>query len=125
MHRALVVEDDLPTRVLLSKILERRGFHCDAVAAGDEAIARLRRESYCAVLLDLLMPVINGFEVLQFVRAERAAMLPRVVVITSADEATLQHFDPKGLWMLLRKPINIGEIEAIVVSCAEQDAHEH
>ena len=57
---------------------------------GVAAIASLRRTRYEAVVLDLMLPRCNGFEVLAYMRAERPAMLKRVVVITAATPMAIE-----------------------------------
>lgn len=121
----LVVEDDPSTRTLFVTVLQRDGLQCDCAADGAEAIAKLRRERYCAVVLDLLLPHVNGFEVLQFIRAERSDTLRRVIVTTSADVATLQHFDARDIGALLLKPVDIEEFAAIVRACADDHANQN
>jgi DNA-binding response OmpR family regulator len=125
MHRILVVEDDPAARALFVAALTRSGLTCDVAHDGSEAIAKLRRETYCSVLLDLLLPTVNGFEVLQFIRAERAAILPRVIVTTGADAATLRHFDSSGLWKVLHKPVEVDVLYDLVLACAQQADHDH
>ena len=121
----LVVEDDPSPRRLFLAVLQRDGLQCDCAADGAEAIAKLRREQYCAVVLDLLLPRGNGFEVLQFIRSERSDTLRRVIVTTSADAATLQHFDARDIWALLLKPVDIQEFAGIVRACADHYANEN
>jgi CheY-like chemotaxis protein len=124
-HNVLVVEDDPKARVLLTAVVAGQGHSCECVEDGAAAIAKLRRSQYCAVLLDLLLPQVNGFEVLQFIRSERPQMLPRTIVVTGADEATIEHFDEDSVWTVLRKPLDIGDLVSIVHECAEQDEHDH
>lgn len=118
MQRVLIVEDEPAIRVLLFAVLGRNGFACDAAIDGAEAIAKIRRHTYDVILLDLLLPNVNGFEVMQFVRAERAEILSRIVVMTSADRATLLHFDGSEIRTILAKPIDIQELVRVVGECA-------
>lgn len=124
-HRVLVVEDDHSARVLFSAVVAGQGHSCESVEDGGAAIAKLRRLSYCAILLDLLLPAVNGFEVLQFIRSERPEALKRVIVLTGADVGILQHFDVDSVWTVLRKPVDINDLAAIVAACADQSEHDH
>lgn len=62
--RALVVDDDEPIRALLVNLVERLDFAVDSASDGAEAIARLDDDGYDVVLLDLMMPRVDGWAVL-------------------------------------------------------------
>lgn len=66
-HRLLIVDDETDLRELLAEILGSRGYEVVAASDGEEAISILRRESFDAALLDILMPHRNGFEVLKHI----------------------------------------------------------
>jgi CheY-like chemotaxis protein len=81
MARVLIVDDEPDILLLLRLNLEGAGFETGLAADGDEALQRLRRESFDVVLLDLAMPVLDGFGVLAAWRDDDAA--PPVVVLTA------------------------------------------
>ena len=116
----LIIDDDPGIRGLLDVVLRRAGFECDVATEGDEAQTKLRRFDYDAILLDLMLPKLNGFEVLRFLKAEKRAMLQRVVVVTAVAEITLRDFDDQKLvWALLRKPFDLDQLLETVAACAE------
>src|SRR4051794_21540378 len=116
----LIIDDDPGIRGLLCVVLRRQGFECHVAADGDEAQKKLRRYEYDAILLDLMLPKLNGFEILRFLKAERRAMLQRVVVVTAVAEITLRDFDDQKLvWALLRKPFDLQQLLETVAACAE------
>jgi serine/threonine protein kinase/CheY-like chemotaxis protein len=102
--------------------LNLRAGHFDAAT---QAIAMLRQKPYCAILLDLMLPDVNGFEVLRFLRSERPAELGRVIIVTAAGDETLRDFDTDGTFHLVRKPYDIGEVREIAQRCAEQCGIDH
>jgi CheY-like chemotaxis protein len=67
-RRVLVVDDDAEIRDLLATVLRRRDLAVDCVADGGEAIAHLHRNTYAVVLLELFMPNVDGFAVLEAMR---------------------------------------------------------
>lgn len=119
--RVLVVEDDPAICTLLEALMRRRGYDCDLVSDGNEAIRRLRRTPYSAILLDLMLPGTFGFEVIRFLQAERPLMTSRVVVMTAASNATLRDFDASAVRAVLRKPFDIGQLVEHVAACAALD----
>ena len=66
----LVVEDDAPTRDMLRHVLEKEGWKIALAANGREGLAALDREKPALVLLDLMMPVMDGFEFLRNLRED-------------------------------------------------------
>jgi DNA-binding response OmpR family regulator len=116
----LIVDDDAGIRGLLDVVLRRNGFECDVAVDGAEAEKKLRIHDYDAILLDLMLPRLNGFEVIRFLKAERRAMLERVIVVTAVAEITLRDFDDQQLLCaLLRKPFDLHQLVETVTRCAE------
>ena len=116
----LIIDDDPGIRGLLTVVLNRKGFDCAVAIDGAEAQKLLRVHDYDAILLDLMLPRLNGFEVLRFLKAERRAMLERVIVVTAVAEVTLRDFDDQKLvWALLRKPFDLNRLIETVTACAE------
>jgi CheY-like chemotaxis protein len=81
----LVVEDDQPTRVMVARLIEREGWLALQAENGRRALEMLKKFTPSVVLLDLLMPEIDGFAVLREMRANPAWREIPVVVLTSLD----------------------------------------
>lgn len=79
----LVVDDDADWREFLKLCLEDLGYEAIEAASGQEALESLARQRYGVMLLDLYMPGMNGFEVLE--RMPRNGTPPRVVLLTAAE----------------------------------------
>lgn len=117
--RVLVVEDDTRLSSLIEVLLRHRGFDCEIIGDGNLAIQHLRCTAYDAVVLDLMLPGVFGFDVLRFMQAERPSMMQRTVVTTAADQATLRDFDPSVVQAMLQKPFEIHEFVGAVSTCVE------
>jgi CheY-like chemotaxis protein len=84
--RALVVDDERMNRLLLRRALETEGHAVIEAANGREALERLREEAPDVVLLDLVMPELDGYQTLQQIKADpNLAHLP-VIIISGVDE---------------------------------------
>jgi adenylate cyclase len=84
--RVLVVDDDPVNRAILVGSLEAQGYAAGVATDGREALRELRRGGYDVVLLDLVMPVMDGFEVLRTMKEdERLRSLP-VIVVSALEE---------------------------------------
>ena len=115
--RVLVVDDDAEIRELLTSVLGRRDLTVDQAADGSEALDLLRQNTYSVVLLDLLMPNVDGFGVLDELGS--AISTPVVLVITGAERAMLKELDPQRIHGVVRKPFDAEDLANLVVACAE------
>ena len=84
--RILVVDDTESNRDLLSRRLEKQGHRVTAVDSGPAALERLHAEPFDLVLLDIMMPDMNGYEVLEALKADRELRHLPVIMITAITE---------------------------------------
>ncbi len=103
MGRVLLVDDDEPFRTALSARLKAMGFPLESVDRGEEALDVLRRETFCVVILDLLMPGMGGMETLRQIKIQHPAV--EVILLTGAGsvETALEGMN-KGAFDYLMKP---------------------
>jgi CheY-like chemotaxis protein len=113
--RILAVDDDDAIRTLLLTILERRGFAVDTARNGAEALERLGRCSYALLLLDLMMPIVSGYEVLDYLATRDAAARPMVIVLTAGTEP--RDFSPDLVVGSVRKPFDVELLHDTVAGC--------
>ena len=123
LRRVLVVDDDPDIRKLLVTALKMKSLSVDEATSGAEALDQIRQHPYTVVLLDLFMPEIDGFAVLDAL--EKDTQQPVVLVITGADRSTIERLDPRRIHGVIRKPFDIDDLTAVVVSCADMRARRH
>ncbi len=111
-----MVDDDEDIRAALQEVLADAGFQVQGAADGSEALELLRRESGWMVLLDIMMPRLDGRQVLQRLQQEPALRKDNKVVLMSAG----WRLDSEGLALSseivvasLRKPIDLEELLAL------------
>src|SRR5438034_9574009 len=114
-NRILVVDDDEAIRTLVLTIFRRRGIVADTARNGIEALERLQHCKYAVMLLDLMMPGMNGWEVLDRLSEVDPGMLPIIIVLTAGNE-------PRGLSAhfvagSIRKPFDVDLLLDVVVGC--------
>lgn len=114
----LVVDDDQALRGLFTTLLCRKGFSVDCVADGRAAWEQLSRNPYSVILLDLMMPEVNGFELLEKVRRDSPSLLSRIIILTGASHRALESFDTSRVWGLIRKPFDIDDLLSSTLACA-------
>jgi CheY-like chemotaxis protein len=116
--RILVADDDNAIRRMLSTLLTREGFSVDSAADGDEAIEKLAVARYDAIILDLMMPKVSGFDVLDHLeRAEPRAAENFVIVLTAASHKDLSRLDGKDVFRVMRKPFDVPDLIGSVREC--------
>lgn len=116
--RALIVDDDAPIRDLLSTIVQHQGFNVDTAKDGVEAIANLDEDGYDVVLLDLMMPRVDGYEVLRHIRENRPEMLRCTIVATAVPEREVLKRIDDTVYKIHQKPFDLERLIDDVKECA-------
>ncbi len=115
----LVVDDDQALRGLFTTLLTRKGFAVDTANDGRVAYDQLQRHTYSVILLDLMMPDVNGFELLDQLQRDSPTLLDRVIVMTGASQRSIESLDTSRVWGLIRKPFDIDNLVSSAVACSE------
>jgi CheY-like chemotaxis protein len=111
----LVVEDDEDIRVDLAAILRVKGFTVEEAANGKEALAQLHEgASPCVIVLDLMMPVMNGWELRQAMRQDRALAAIPVIVVSGKGRIAPEEEEVLAPAAVLVKPFELSELLALV-----------
>jgi len=113
--RILVVDDDAAIRSLLLTILRRRGLAVDTARNGAEALEKLGQCTYALMLLDLMMPVASGWEVLERLAGMDSNRRPVVIVLTAGTEP--RGFSPEFVVGSIRKPFDVPLLHNMVDGC--------
>ena len=113
--KVLVVEDDQEIREILTEVLTDNGYAVETASNGREALDRIDVSMPCVMLLDLMMPVMNGWQLLGELEAQgRVPDALPVVVVSAAQESE----PPRGSRSFLPKPIAIERLlQAIKTYC--------
>ena len=122
--RILVVDDDENILSLERTILEQKGFDVTTAEGGEEALRVLRKDSFDLVLLDVMMPDKDGFEVCRQIKQEpRLRNLP-VIFLTAkgGGEALAEGFD-SGAVMYINKPFTANKLLTIVNTMLESGSN--
>jgi DNA-binding response OmpR family regulator len=113
--RILIVDDDDAIRALLFTVLRRRRFAVDGARNGVEALTRLRTCVYSVMLLDLMMPMKSGWDVLEELKKLPVDMRPMVLVLTAGNEP--RDLDPAIVAGSIRKPFDVELLMSTVTAC--------
>lgn len=116
-RRVLICDDDPEMRYLLVASLRNKPLQIDQAHDGASAIELLRANRYAVVLLDLMMPGVDGFAVLDAIDHEKDP--PVVLVVSGAGRTLLDRLDSRKIHGVVKKPFDPIELAEVVASCAE------
>lgn len=117
----LVVDDNELNRDMLARRLERLGHQVTCAENGREALKKIRATPFDLVLLDIMMPVMNGHEVLEQLKADPALRALPVIVLSASDESqNVIRCIQMGAEDHLRKPFDPVLLQARINACLEK-----
>lgn len=117
MARILCVEDDSDIQHMIGQALFRDGYDVHYAWNGQEGYEKILSLNPDLILLDLVLPLLNGVELLEKLRLHKAAQDIPIIVLTSfGDEADMLSYSVKALGAVsyLRKPIDMPEFASLV-----------
>ena len=114
--RVLVVDDDDAIRTMVERVLRREKFVVDCARDGFEAIEKLSNNDYATILLDLMMPRVDGHGVLRFLVTDRNSSQPAVIIMT-ANVQSAEDVDALPVKCVLPKPFDIRKLVDHVREC--------
>ena len=112
--RILVVDDSPDNVFLIQAILEEEGYKISTAADGRSALAQLEQELPDLVLLDVMMPGMDGYEVTQRIRAMTSLPFIPILLITAYDQPSVAQGLDTGADDFIRKPVEVDELLARV-----------
>lgn len=117
----LVVDDDAANRDMLARRLTRMGHRVTAAASGAEALVSLRAGNFDAVLLDLVMPGLDGYTVLTQIKADAGLAETRVIMLSAMDqEQGVARCIEAGADDFIAKPFSSVFLRARLAACLEK-----
>ncbi len=98
-------------------MLQRAGFATTEACDGAQAIEKIRENRFAAIVLDLMMPRVSGFDVLRFL-GDHMPDRKCVIVVSAASRHVIDGLDTSLICARFRKPFDIDEVVNAVRSCA-------
>ncbi len=120
-YTLLVVDDNQLNRDSLSRILRRQGYKVETAENGQEALEQLHCQDFDLVLLDIMMPVMNGYEVLKHLKADpKLRRIPVIVVSANEEIESVVQCIELGAEDYLPKPFNRVLLQARITASLER-----
>ncbi|HEV8245492.1 MAG TPA: response regulator, partial [Polyangiaceae bacterium] len=111
--KILVADDDDGVRAGLAANLEVEGYQVVEAVDGGQALALIREQRFDLVISDVVMPVANGVEVLEYLKLE-SPETPLVLISAFVSETMVSRAVSRGLYTMLYKPVGMGDVLRIV-----------
>jgi DNA-binding response OmpR family regulator len=115
--RALVVDDDDPIRTMLAKVVERQNLAVDTARDGQEAIERIDRDGYALILLDLMMPRVDGYEVLKYMQQHHPSKLGCTIIASAVPEQEILKRFNMPVFRVHAKPFDMAKLIEDIHTC--------
>ena len=112
-----MVEDDPAIRRLVAMVLERNGYRVECASDGLEAVLKLGLSDYDVIVLDLMMPNLDGFTFMNTLAENEPERLRRVIVTSAASPTVIRDRMRGRPFRLLAKPFDIKELVTQVREC--------
>ena len=123
--RILVVDDADSNREVMTRILEREGYQVATAVDGADALFKLRAEAFDMVLLDVMMPGVDGIQVIQVMHGDdRMKRIPVVMLSALHEQDTVLKCIQLGAQDYLPKPINQQLLKARIAACVDRKRHQ-
>ena len=116
--KVLVVDDDDAIRMMVERVLKREQYDVESARDGFEAIEKLSGNDYATVLLDLMMPRVDGHGVIRFLEENREVPKPFVIVMTANLAGATETAAARPVFRVLPKPFDISQLVSHVRDCA-------
>lgn len=117
-YRALIVEDDPAISKLVQKLLTRRSIATDVAPNGLVAMEKLTANPYSVVILDLMIPEVDGFAIIEFLKAKHLRI--PVAVVSAVSQQALTKLDLDIVKLVIAKPFDVDELTKAVLKLCEE-----
>lgn len=114
VRSVLLVEDDRSTAEATIRVLDELGYAVTWAKNGEQALELLRARGFDAIMLDLVMPDVDGFTVLEHFQSHDSALLRRVIVVTGIPDKYIEALDLRELGGIVRKPLDFPRLKALL-----------
>ena len=122
-ENVLLVDDNELLLSGMKRFFEKDFVHVTASSTGEEAIKNIQQRFYQVVILDINLPGINGWEVLEYIK--RNSPKTSVIIITSSEDGRIRQYAlERGASECMGKPFNIDDLKGVLMDILSQQRHQ-
>ena len=121
--RVLIVDDNQNITETLSFFFESNNIEPRIINNSRNAVAEIKKEQYDLIILDLAMPGVSGFDIINHLKSEGLLQSQNVVILTAvplSEAETSSLLSQEGISLVMKKPLSIEEMEEIVMKVSEK-----
>lgn len=107
--RILLVEDNKTNQLITKKIITKKGYTCDIANDGLEACKMVESNDYDLVLMDIMMPIMDGFEASDYISKLKPS-IPIIALTAISEDVNRELFSASKIKKVLSKPVNVEEL---------------
>ena len=116
-RRLLIVDDDAPIREMLARVIARSDVEVETARDGVEAIERITHNGYDVILLDLMMPKLDGWAVLDHMRRTQPHKLRRTILASAVPDVEVRRRLESPVFQVHTKPFDIRALVSDIDAC--------
>ena len=116
----MVVDDDDPIRTMLAKVVERQNLEVDTARDGEEAIERIDEDGYSVILLDLMMPRVDGYGVLKHMEKHCPEKLRCTIIASAVPESEILKRFNLPIYRIHAKPFDMARLIEDIKECTSR-----
>jgi CheY-like chemotaxis protein len=117
-RKILVIDDDLAIRVLLQAVLRRMKFDVELAEDGAAGLEKVQANGkFDLILLDLMMPRLNGYEFIERIAEQYPQHRPHIIVFTAAGKRGVEKIPPDAVCNSILKPFDLDKFIEIIADC--------
>ena len=113
----LIADDMFTNRLTITKLLKKLGHTFDEATNGQDAINKIVTNNYDLVLLDIEMPIMNGFETVKYIREnleDSKKNIPVVIISSHGSLSYFKNYNDYGYNEVLKKPFTLEKLKGIM-----------
>jgi len=121
--KVLVVDDETLVRTMMCDALQAIGYAPLTASSGEKALQTVKAERPACVLLDIMMPDLDGYDTCAALKADAGtASMPVILVSATTDGRVIRHAEKAGAATVLRKPVRMDELQRAIVLALDSRA---
>ncbi len=113
-NSVLIVEDDDSIAMAVEFLMSREGLDCQRIHDGTEALGRIREERPDLVILDVMLPGVNGYDICRGVRSQQSLAHTRILMMTASGASARGKSEAAGADGFIGKPFDPGALRSEV-----------
>lgn len=120
--KILIIDDDSRNIFALNAVLRSKNFDCDFASGANEGLRKIEENNYGVILMDIMMPDMDGFEALEYMQKHQLDHVPVIAVTAQAMPGDKEKCLNAGAAGYISKPVKIDELTRLIDQLMKENA---